>query len=66
MVMIVASLVGAAAVLARVASAVPMMDYGSGSSSAPMMMMESSAAAASYVLHSSQDHVNDQLTLPRL
>jgi plastocyanin len=47
MVMIVASLVGAAAVLARVASAVPMMDYGSGSSSAPMMMMESSAAAAS-------------------
>lgn len=60
MVMIVASLVGAAAVLARVASAVPMM-----ASSAPMMM-ESSAAAASYVLHSYQDHVDDQLTLPRL
>lgn len=42
MVMIVTSLVGAAAVLARVASAVPMMD-----SSSSMMMMESSAAAAS-------------------
>jgi len=59
MVMIVASLVGAAAVLARVASAVPMMDYGS---SAPLM--ESSAAAASYVLHSYQDHVDDRLTFP--